>query len=231
MNKRITSLLAAAAFATALASSASAQIVHLDTFSGNTDTNLATSTFVTGATTGFNFWANGTPGDMAAGFFSVGSRADLVHSQFSSSADADGNVEGDYAYYNGFQDADGDAYVIRLTSLIVGQQYDLSAMMLTLAPNPPYPQVSNIRFLHNSVALGTDLTLVPAPSGSEVWAQYVRTFVATGDDTLVIRNLGGASNAGNDFALDNITVSVVPTPAAAAAFGLAGLMVARRRRA
>jgi len=210
--------------------SANAEQVFFDGFNDDWTPTALPGQFTSGATTGFTMWPLGASGDMDAGFYSVVTRARDVHSQFSDSLDAMGNVEGRYAIYNGFSNLDGDAYVIRLTNLTIGGEYQLSAAMLTLAPNPPYPQISLIRFLHNNVALGADLTLDPVPSGLEMWTEYGRNFIATGDDVLVIRNLGSASNAGNDFGLDNITVTAVPAPGAAALLGVGGLVLARRRR-
>ena len=210
--------------------SANAQVMFNDEFSSDWTPTAMPGQFTSGATTGFTVWPLNGSGDMDAGFYSVVTRAHDLHSQFSNSLDANNNVEGRYAIYNGFSNQDGDAYIIRLTNLTPGGQYELSAATLTLAPNPPYPQISLIRFLHNGAALSSDETLLPVPSGQETWTVYARTFIATGDDTLVIRNLGSASDAGNDFGLDNIMVSAVPAPGAAAMLGLGGLMVARRRR-
>ncbi|MBX9738235.1 MAG: hypothetical protein K2X32_15045 [Phycisphaerales bacterium] len=214
-----------------LAGAANAQVVFTDDFSGNTNANLATQTFDTGATTGFTHWTIGTPGDMDAGFFSVVNRARDVHNSFTTSFDADNNPEGAYAIYNGFSNETGNAYRVRLLGLDVGVQYSISVAMLTLAADPPFPQISNIRFTHNLSSLGDDITLTPVPSGQETWTTYTRTFVATGEDTLTIQNLGSLSNAGNDFGLDNVSIARIPSPGAAALMGLGILATKRRRRA
>lgn len=225
-----TSIIAAIALL-GLAGTANAEVVFSDNFSGNANANLTTGTFVTGANTGFNFWPIGTSGDMDAGFFSVVNRARDVHSQFTTSLDAENNPNGAYAIYNGFSNESGTAYSVFLTNLIAGEQYTFSVAMLTLAADPPYPQISTIQFSQNANALGDDITLTPVPSGSEAWTVYSRTFTATGEDVLTIRNLAGASNAGNDFGLDNVQISRIPAPGACAMLGLGMLGAARRRRA
>jgi MYXO-CTERM domain-containing protein len=209
---------------------AQGQIVFSDTFDGNTNANLGLQTFSSTATTDFAFWPIGTSGDMGEGYFSVVNRANDVHSQFTVSYDADNNPAGSYAAFNGFQEVSGNAYLIHLIGLTPGQTYSLSAMLLTLASNPPYADQTFLRFSQNGSGLGSDVTLVPVPSGNEAWAPYSRDFVATGDDTLVIGTIGSGSLSGNDFGLDNVTVSVAPTPGAAALMGVGILASARRRR-
>lgn len=215
----------------AIAGFAQAQIVFQDTFDGNTNANLALQTFSSTATTNFAFWPIGTSGDMSEGYFSVVNRASDVHSQFSVSYDADNDANGAYAAFNGFQNTSGDAYSIHLVGLTAGQTYSFSAMLLTLAGDPPYADQTFLRFAQNGSALGSDITLVPVPSGTEAWAGYSRDFVATGDDTLVIHTIGSGSLSGNDFGLDNVTVSLTPTPGAAALMGVGLLASSRRRRA
>jgi len=151
---------------------ASNAVAFLDTFSGNTNPVNATQTFASGATTGFNFWAIGTPGNMDAGFFSVVNKANDVHSLFHSSLDADNDPNGSYAIYNGFQSTDGVAYSKVMSGLTIGEQYSIRAMFITLAPDPPFTQVSNLRFEMDNVALGQDFTLTPVPLGTEFWTDY-----------------------------------------------------------
>jgi MYXO-CTERM domain-containing protein len=209
---------------------AQAQVVFQDSFNGNSNANLALQTFASGATTDFAFWPIGTPGDMSEGYFSVVNRSRDVHSQFTLTLDADNNPDGSYAAYNGFQNVSGSAYSIHLVGLTPGQTYSLSAMLLTLAADPPYPDQTFVRFMQNGSGLGSDITLVPVPSGSEAWAGYSREFVATGDDTLAIGTIGSGSLSGNDFGLDNVAVTVVPAPGAAALIGVGMLTSSRRRR-
>ena len=51
----------------------------------------------------------------------------------------------------------------------------------------------------------------------------------TGND-LAIRAIWNLDSGDEDLAIDNLSVSGVPAPGAAALFGLAGLTAARRRR-
>jgi len=213
---------------------ASNAVSFLDTFNGNTNPVNAGQAFASGATTGFSFWAIGTSGDMDAGFFSVVNKAIDVHSQFHSSLDADNDVNGRYAVYNGFQSVDGLAYSKVMSGLVIGEQYSIDAMFITLAPDPPYNQVSNLRFELDGSALGSDFTLTPVALGSEFWTDYGRTFIATSTShTLSIKNIGGASNAGNDFGIDNVRIqdAPVPEPATMTAMALGAAAMLRRRKA
>ncbi len=208
--------------------------IFYDDFDGNTNTNLSSGMFDTLATTGFTFWPVGTSGDMDAGYFSVINRAVDVHSQFTNSYDADNNSAGHYAIYNGFSQVNGLAYSVNFTGLTVGEQYSFGAMFITLASNPPYPDVSNLRFQLDGNALGSDFTLVPVPSGSEFWNDYGRTFTATSTShTLSILNVGSPSGAGNDFGLDNVVfdVSPVPEPLSITAIAIGAMAMRRRRKA
>ena len=222
MNKRL--FLAPIALA-----SVGAHAAFLDTFDGNTDPVLATSTFSTGATTEFKHWPIGTSGSMGAGRFSVVNKASDIHSAFVPKLDADNNPNGHYAVYNGFFDQTKKAWSLS-TSLNAGWLYKFKASFLTLAPDPPYAQISDIRMAHNGVGLGSDFTLTPVPSGTEQWTSYERTFVATGNDVLDIMSLAGASTSGNDFGIDNVQIEAVPEPATMSAMALGALGLLRRKR-
>lgn len=119
-------------------SGASAATVFLDTFSGP-GTNLPTKVFDSGATTAFNHWAIGTPGNMDAGYFSVVNKARDVHAAFVTKLDADNDVNGKYAIVNGFSNLTAMADKVVLAGLVPGATYSFSAAVLPLAPNPPYP--------------------------------------------------------------------------------------------
>ena len=212
--------------ALAVAAGAS-QALTLDTFDGNTNANLATQTFSTGAETDFDHWTIGTSGNMSEGKFSVVNKARDVHAAFSEKFDADNDPNGQYAIYNGFFNETKKAWEITLNSLNAGKEYSFQAMFLTLAADPPYPQVSEIRMEHNGVTTN-DFTLDPVPAGTEVWTQYGLTFTATGADTLTIYSLTGDSDAGNDFGIDNI--EVVPEPATMTLLGLGALAALRRKK-
>lgn len=212
-------------------SGVSAATVFLDTFSGP-GTNLPSKVFDSGATTAFNHWAIGASGDMGAGFFSVVNKARDVHSQFVTKLDADNDVNGKYAIFNGFSSVSAMAYKVVLTGLVPGATYSFSAAVLPLAPNPPYAQNSVIELRHNGSALLPTFQLDPVPANTEEWEVITRSFVATGvSDELTIWNLAGLSNSGNDFGIDNVMVAeVIPLPTSAL-MGMSGLgmLLARRR--
>jgi hypothetical protein len=209
---------------------AQANVIHSDSFSGNSNANLAAQTFNTGAATDFNFFAIGSGGNMDAGQFSVVNKAFDVHGSFSTSLDADNNINGHYAVYNGFSNADGLAYS-KTVNVNVGDTVTVSAYFLTLAANPPFPQDSWIDIKADGVTLGSTINLVPVPAGTETWTLYSRSFVATTSSvTIDFVNLGSQSNAGNDFGIDNVSIEAVPEPATMTILGLIAAIAARKKR-
>ena len=222
--------LIAAAIVAAAAMPAMAATVFSDNFSG-VHPNLVTKTFNSGATTGFNYWGPiGTLGNMGAGSFSVVNRASDIHSSFVSTLDADNNVGGQYAVYNGFSDLTGTAYSVTLNNLVVGDTYSFSAALLALTTSA-FPQISAIMFRANGVDLIPDTVVTPQPVNVGGWETVTRSFVAVaGPNVLRIVNLGSASNAGNDFGIDNIAVvNAIPLPASAL-MGTSMMAVATLRR-
>ena len=226
----------AAAIVAAAAMPAMAATVFSDNFSG-AHPNIATQTFNSGATTGFSYWGttnnsilNPIGGNMGAGFFSVVNRASDIHSSFVSTLDADNNVGGQYAVYNGFSNLAGTAYSVTLNNLVVGDTYSFSAALLALTTSA-FPQISAIMFRANGVDLIPDTVVTPQPVNVGGWETVTRSFVAVaGPNVLRIVNLGSASNAGNDFGIDNIAVvNAIPLPASAL-MGTSMMAVATLRR-
>ncbi|MFM9873123.1 MAG: PEP-CTERM sorting domain-containing protein [Fimbriimonadaceae bacterium] len=210
--------------------SAQANTIFTDDFEGNTNVNLATQTFSSAATTNFSFWEIGTPNNMDAGFFSVVNKASDVHTLFTSKLDADGNNDGHYSVYNGYSNQDGLAYR-KTANVNIGDTVTVSAYFLTLAANPPFDQNSWIEFRAGGAAIGSVIQLLPVPLGTEVWTQYSQSFVATSTSVDIdIVNLGGLSNAGNDFGIDNVKIESVPEPATLTLLACAAAAFAKRRR-
>jgi len=222
--------LIAAAIVAAAAMPAMAATVFSDNFAGAYP-NPPMQTFNSGATTGFNYWGPiGTLGNMGAGSFSVVKRASDIHSSFVSTLDADNNVGGQYAVYNGFSNLDGMAYSVTLNNLVAGDTYSFSAALLALT-TATFPQISAIMFRANGVDLIPDTVVTPQPVNVGGWETVTRSFVAVaGPNVLRIVNLGSASNAGNDFGIDNIAVvNAIPLPASAL-MGTSMMAVATLRR-
>ncbi len=205
------------------------QAVFLDKFDGNTPVGLATQTFNTGAQTDFIYWDQA--GDMGESYFSVVNKASDIHSQFVSNLDADNNVNGNYAVYNGFNIPDSEklAYGGTFFGLTAGQQYTFGAYFLTLAPNPPYAQNSFIRIQAN----GNDTLVTLIPTANPVWSYYDVTFTSlgSGNDVLKIWSQNTVSDAGNDFGIDNVSIEAVPEPMTMTVLGLGALAAFRRKRA
>jgi hypothetical protein len=223
----------------AMAAPAMASTVFFDNLNG-AQPDLATQQLSSGATTGFTYWgttnnsvSNPLGGDMDAGYFSVVNKARDIHNSFVSTLDADNNANGSYAVYNGFSNQEGVAYKIILSNLVAGQSYSFSAALLSLTTTQ-FPQISAIMFRANGVDLVPDTVVTPQPAGDGTWGIVSRSFVASaGNNVLEIVNLGSASNAGNDFGIDNVTVAsraaVIPLPASAA-MGISTLALATLRR-
>lgn len=224
----------AAAIALAMTAPAFAGTVYHDNFDGNTNTNLATKTFASGATTTFNYWgtqknsvSNPVGGNMDAGYFSVVNKAKDIHSSFITELDADGDVKGSYAVYNGFSNGVGISYSFT-SSLVNGLEHTFSADLIAIAL-PQFTQNSSIEFSYNGVAL-TPTYLLPGGAIGNSWRNVAYKFVATGNSgTFTIKSLAGASNSGNDFGLDNVKITVVPLPTSALmGAGLLGVLAVRR---
>jgi hypothetical protein len=106
------------------------------------------------------------------------------------------------------------------SALIAGQTYEFSAWVANLYPpnqNPVAP--AQLNFSVGGNPIGSSYT---APDVA-VWHQFTATFVA-GSEPIAVLDLNTAQN-GNDFALDDISLTAVPEPTSLALAGLGGLGV------
>ncbi len=85
-----------------------------------------------------------------------------------------------------------------------------------------------LRMRVNGAAVGDDLT---TPGSTGVWEQHTRQWASGSatSATLEIVNLSTAF-AGNDFALDDLSFTLVPEPTSLAVIALGGIALLRRRR-
>lgn len=227
-----------AAIAMAIAAPAFAGTVYHDNFDGNTDAVLEVlpATFASGATTDFTYWGTKKnsdggsvqPGDMDAGYFSVVNKASDIHGSFLGQLDADNDVNGSYAVYNGFEDGVGISYNFTTGGLSTGLEHTFSADLIAIAL-PQFTQNSTIEFSYNGVAL-TPIYNLPGGATGNSWRNVSYSFIATSSAGLfTIKSLAGDSNSGNDYGLDNVKITVVPLPTSALmGAGLLGVMGIRR---
>ena len=135
----------------------------------------------------------------------------------------------------------GDEWMGTASGLTVGVSYTVSGFGVsvnTLAP-------PSVRWFIGTTAIGAS-TALPGPTGSP-WTQFNGTFVATAKfQSLAIRSNGGdvgielsqtnanpPARTGNDFGLDNLTITeTVPEPATYILFatGLVAIAALRRRK-
>lgn len=88
--------------------------------------------------------------------------------------------------------------------------------------------IASVEFRVNGVVV---MPTFSAPLTLGIWEQRSVTF-NTGNATSISVEIWDSNQqfTGNDYAIDDIALTAVPTPGAAALLGLGGLMAARRRR-
>lgn len=214
MNTRT---LTALAVLTAAAASANAGIVVNGTFDGGT---IAPA--VTAYTQDATMWPEGT--------YNVVSY-DTLHSLWVDFYDhTSGNGESGYLVVNGTTQGAGPVWTTNV-SVDAGTEYELSAWLASL-----YPQAISsvsLRVLGitgdngNPVLAASDVT---APNDLGVWERRAMSFNSAGFTSLRLEIWDTNQVAsGNDYAVDDIALTAVPTPGTAA-FGLAALTAGSRRR-
>ncbi len=218
MRKATLGLLAAAGTAAIVGSAQANSIVNGDFEAGNT-----------GFTSAYLYVPPASIYDPAR--YSI-VQFDTIHSSWVDFADhttGDGNV-GHYMIVNGTDAGLGPTWA-QDQSLSVGR-YELSGWFASLFPDAP----ASLQF---RVVDGNGSTISPtftAPLPPGVWAQRSFTFDVTAAGTYSVQ-IWDTNDAfsGNDYAIDDINLTVVPLPAAAWAgltggLGVFGLTRVRRRR-
>lgn len=144
-----------------------------------------------------------------------------------------GNANGHYMIINGSDSGVGPAWA-QTVAVNPGETYDLSAWFASLFPDSvatlEWRIIGNVS---NSVS-ATFMAPLSAGNGGPglgVWVQNTFQF-STGANTLISIELWDVSGIyqGNDYALDDVELTLVPAPASAGLLGLAGLAARRRRR-
>lgn len=145
-----------------------------------------------------------------------------------------GNADGHYMIINGSDSGVGPSWA-QTVAVTPGTDYDLSAWFASLFP----ASVANLewRIIGDQSNITSPQFMAPLSVGDGgpglgVWVQHVFSFNSGANTSISIQlwDISGIYQ-GNDYALDDISLCVVPSPTAAGLLGLAGLSAARRRRA
>ncbi len=191
-----------------LASAASAQaefIVNGDFESGDID-------FTTGYTS-----VTGSPGPSSMypeGTYAVGTDPQDFHNLFHSFDDhTKGDGTGKMMIVNGATSSGVNVWTGELSpDLTVSSTYVFSAWVANVYPDSP----ASLKFSIDGNQIGSDFSA----TGVGVWKQFTATFTVTAGTTPTAVDLITIAG-GNDFALDDISITVVPEPSTYVAGGLA----------
>lgn len=135
-----------------------------------------------------------------------------------------GNPGGFFILNDGGSSASDPSISQILTDLIVGQQYEITGDYANWIATNTGPDAASFAADINGIELFT------GPRGARnVWQPFSFTFVADAD-TATLRLRGEINGTDNDIAVDNIAISLVPTPGAVVLLGSAGILMMRRRR-
>lgn len=159
-----------------------------------------------------------------AGTYSVGTNPHSFHASWASFGDHTTGT-GNMLIVNGAASPVTIWQGTLSSALISGMTYEFSAWVANLYPPNQGPVApAQLNFSVGGNAIGTTYT---APDVA-VWHQFTATFVA-GNAPVAVLDLNTAAN-GNDFALDDISLTAVPEPTSLVLTGLGGLGVLLLRR-
>lgn len=134
-----------------------------------------------------------------------------------------GNGEGLFMVVNGTTIADTGPAWSQTVAVDPFTDYSLSAFFASVYPEAP----ADLEFRIN----GALLAAFSAPGQVALWEERSATF-NTGESTSIEIAIWDTNNihTGNDYAIDDITLTAVPAPGAAALMAITGLVSLRRRR-
>jgi hypothetical protein len=137
-----------------------------------------------------------------------------------------GDERGKFMIVNGSPENGGGMAWSATVSVTANTDYNLSAWFSSVYGGA----TSTLRF----VVVGDTTITGPAfgaPVTTAVWAQSSLAFNSGASTSISIQiwDISGISD-GNDYAIDDISLDIVPAPGAAALVGLSGLLARRNRR-
>lgn len=144
------------------------------------------------------------------------------HSLWRNNVDLTGHNQ--YMLFNGATESGQTAWSQTISPpLVLGQAYRLSFDVVTVYGADTAPAE-----LRMSIG-GSQLIAVTAPSGAAQWENVFADFIFTGPtSTANILNVETTAS-GNDFGIDNLSLTPVPEPTTIAGIGLGFMALLRRR--
>ncbi|MBL8991252.1 MAG: hypothetical protein JNJ48_06695 [Phycisphaerae bacterium] len=144
-----------------------------------------------------------------------------------------GNADGRYMIINGSDSGVGPAWA-QTVAVTANTVYDLSAWFASLFPQSVATLQWRLVGDQTTIISGNfvaPLSVGDGGPGLGVWVQQVFQFNSGSNTSLSIQlwDVSGIFQ-GNDYAVDDISLTVVPAPAAAGIAAIAGLAGVRRRR-
>lgn len=135
-----------------------------------------------------------------------------------------GDERGYYMIVNGTDQGLGPAWA-QTVSVTANTDYNLSGWFATLIQLAP----ASLEFRVNGVTISP---IFSAPNAAATWEQHSVSF-NSGNNTSLSVEIWDTNQvfSGNDYAIDDISLTAVPAPGALALAGLGGLAFSRRRRA
>lgn len=150
---------------------------------------------------------------------------DTVHSAWVDFYDhTTGNADGHYMVVNGTDSGQGPTWAQTVT-VTPNTQYELSGWFASLYS----AAIAQIEFRVDGVLVVPQFS---APNSLGVWEQRSVTFTTGLSTTSISVEIWdyNQSFTGNDYAIDDVALNVVPTPGSAATLAVGALAAMRRRR-
>lgn len=140
-----------------------------------------------------------------------------------------GNSDGHFMIVNGTDSGAGPAWG-QIVSVDPNTDYSLSAWFASLYPASVATLSMRVFAPERGNAPLAAVDFV-APSDLQVWAEQTLSFNSGGLSSVVVEIWDtNQVFSGNDYAIDDVSLTAVPTPGAAMVAGVAGLVGLRRRR-
>jgi hypothetical protein len=172
--------------------------------SAHAATNLVTNGDFSAGVSGFTSGYTYSPGyGWPEGTYDVTTDPHLNHPLWSSFGDHT-TGSGEMLVLNGSPDADTSAWS-QTISVTSGKTYDFTAWVASSYPTSP----ATLSFSVNGTQVGSTFT---ASTTTGLWQEFSGDFTASSNSAALSIIDTNLTRSGNDFALDDISVSAVPEP-------------------